>query len=132
MLDKIFIVISAKIVDDIKLFSKLLSKKKTKFNLACFFENSRGCLFHRLTTSMVCGFFPGDVVPSSGRRLIFRNVTVFSLAEGPRRAQERARGLKMNFANSCLSRDNFKAKKNIDTGKTLLLSFCTAYIYRGI
>jgi len=71
----------------------------------------------------MCGFFPGNVVPNSGRRLIFRNVTVFFLAEGLCHAQERARDLKMNFANSRLSRDTFKAKENINTSTTLLPSF---------
>jgi hypothetical protein len=36
------------------------------------------------------GFFPDDAaVPNSGRRLIFRNAAMFSLAERPRRAQKR-------------------------------------------
>lgn len=49
---------------------------------------------------VVYGFFPGDAVPSDGRRLIFCNTVMFSLAKMPRRAQECARGLGMNFVNS--------------------------------
>lgn len=102
---------------------KIINEFKSFLSQGKFKREYIASLRFNLMTFMLYGFFLGDAVPRSGRRLIFCNAAVFSLAES--RAQKRARGLKMNFINS--RRGTFKdANKNINIGARTTFA---AYIY---